>query len=255
MYFSHTVGFIHMYLLHTWWRVPSYSKCSTCGLLLPWQQTRTWCWASVRLLCDSVLWCLQTGHTYTQKFICVNSLCSFYRSVHPSTHHSSTHHSSTHPYILLLMRLPIHAHICTTTNHWSGDVFLHASYLELATAGVTAPPFDRVITCFAALLVFAHRVIGPAHPDRVRGESHCLHAYRGDHGSGRIWDGGGKIIKEMEQIIVWWVNGICDNTETHISKGRGDLWVVQTSKIKCKHAATKWQWARREEERKKIMEW
>lgn len=82
---------------------------------------------------------------------------------------------------------------------------------------MTGLPLDRIVADLRGFLVFGDGVISPTDPHRVWGERHRLHTYRRNHGSGGIWDGGREFIKQMEQIIVRWIWGVCGRTHARVN--------------------------------------
>lgn len=83
-------------------------------------------------------------------------------------------------------------------------------HLVLSTGRVAGLPLDRVVPHLRCLLVFGHGVVSPGDTDRVWGQSHGLDPHRGNHGSTGVWHGSGVFIKEMEEVILRWVYGVCD---------------------------------------------
>ncbi len=73
----------------------------------------------------------------------------------------------------------------------------------------TGLPLDGVVAHLRGLLVLGNGVVGPADAHRVGRECHGLHTYGRNHGRGRIWDGGREFIKQMEQIVIGRVRGVC----------------------------------------------
>ncbi len=74
---------------------------------------------------------------------------------------------------------------------------------------MTGLPLDGVVAHLRGLLVLGNGVVGPADAHRVGRECHGLHTYGRNHGRGRIWDGSREFIKQMEQIVIGRVRGVC----------------------------------------------